>query len=64
MSGRRFLSGNVYGKYYGMCNGVSWDEPSRLRDCPGCFSKKRRIAFHSGSRVVELVRKNITPEKL
>jgi dihydroxy-acid dehydratase len=37
---------------------------------PGCATalavsaKKRRIAFHSGSRVVELVRKNITPRKI
>jgi dihydroxy-acid dehydratase len=27
-------------------------------------AKKRRIAFHSGSRVVELVKKNITPRKI
>ena len=37
---------------------------------PGCAtsmavsSKKRRIAFESGSRVVELVKKNITPRKI
>ncbi len=37
---------------------------------PGCATalaisaKKRRIAFHSGSRVVELVRKKITPRKI
>ncbi|RJQ21759.1 MAG: dihydroxy-acid dehydratase [Nitrospiraceae bacterium] len=37
---------------------------------PGCATslavsaKKRRIAFHSGSRIVELVKKNITPEKI
>jgi dihydroxy-acid dehydratase len=37
---------------------------------PGCAtslavsSKKRRIAFNSGSRVVELVKKNITPRKI
>jgi dihydroxy-acid dehydratase len=37
---------------------------------PGCAtslavsSKKRRIAFHSGSRIVELVKKNITPRKI
>jgi dihydroxy-acid dehydratase len=37
---------------------------------PGCATslavsaKKRRIAFHSGSRVVELVKKNITPKKI
>ncbi|MBI5098258.1 MAG: dihydroxy-acid dehydratase [Nitrospirae bacterium] len=37
---------------------------------PGCATslavsaKKRRIAFHSGSRVVELVKKNITPGKI
>ncbi|MBI5741557.1 MAG: dihydroxy-acid dehydratase [Nitrospirae bacterium] len=37
---------------------------------PGCATslavsaKKRRIAFHSGSRVVELVKKNITPRKI
>ncbi|MBI5676184.1 MAG: dihydroxy-acid dehydratase [Nitrospirae bacterium] len=27
-------------------------------------SKKRRIAFHSGERIVELVKKNITPRKI
>jgi len=37
---------------------------------PGCAtslavsSKKRRLAFHSGQRIVELVRRNITPEKI
>jgi len=37
---------------------------------PGCAtalavsSKKRRIAFDSGSRIVELVKKNITPRKI
>jgi dihydroxy-acid dehydratase len=37
---------------------------------PGCATalavsaKKRRIAFHSGSRIVELVKKNITPRKI
>lgn len=37
---------------------------------PGCATslavsaKKRRIAFHSGSRIVELIRKNITPRKI
>jgi dihydroxy-acid dehydratase len=37
---------------------------------PGCAtslavsSKKRRIAFHSGSRIVELVKRNITPKKI
>lgn len=37
---------------------------------PGCATalsvsaKKRRIAFHSGARVVELVKKNITPRKI
>jgi len=37
---------------------------------PGCAtalavsSKKRRIAFESGARVVELVKKNITPKKI
>jgi dihydroxy-acid dehydratase len=37
---------------------------------PGCAtalavsSKKRRIAFHSGSRIVELVKKNIAPRKI
>jgi dihydroxy-acid dehydratase len=37
---------------------------------PGCAtslavsSKKRRIAFHSGRRIIELVKKNITPKKL
>ncbi|RJQ50422.1 MAG: dihydroxy-acid dehydratase [Nitrospiraceae bacterium] len=37
---------------------------------PGCATalavsaQKRRIAFHSGSRVVELVKKNITPRKI
>lgn len=37
---------------------------------PGCAtalaasSKKRRIAFHSGSRIVELAKKNITPRKI
>jgi dihydroxy-acid dehydratase len=37
---------------------------------PGCAtalavsSKKRRIAFESGRRIVELVRKNITPKKI
>jgi dihydroxy-acid dehydratase len=37
---------------------------------PGCAtalavsSQKRRIAFHSGSRIVELVKKNITPRKI
>jgi dihydroxy-acid dehydratase len=37
---------------------------------PGCStslavsSKKRRIAFHSGRRIIELVKKNITPKKL
>ncbi|MBI5050745.1 MAG: dihydroxy-acid dehydratase [Nitrospirae bacterium] len=37
---------------------------------PGCAtslavsSKKRRIAFHSGQRAVELINKNITPEKI
>lgn len=27
-------------------------------------SKKRRIAFHSGERIVELVKKNVTPRKI
>ena len=37
---------------------------------PGCATslavsaKKRRIAFHSGNRIVELVKKNITPRKI
>ncbi|MBI4654270.1 MAG: dihydroxy-acid dehydratase [Nitrospirae bacterium] len=37
---------------------------------PGCAtslavsSKKRRIAFHSGERIVELIKKNITPKKI
>ena len=37
---------------------------------PGCAtalavsSKKKRIAFHSGSRIVELVKKNVTPGKI
>lgn len=37
---------------------------------PGCAtslavsSKKRRIAFHSGSRIVELVQKSVTPRKI
>lgn len=37
---------------------------------PGCATslavsaKKRRIAFHSGSRIVELVQNNITPRKI
>ncbi len=37
---------------------------------PGCAtslavsSKKRRIAFHSGTKVVELVKKNITPRRI
>lgn len=37
---------------------------------PGCAtslavsSKKRRIAFHSGERIVELVKENLTPKKI
>jgi dihydroxy-acid dehydratase len=37
---------------------------------PGCATslavsaKKRRIAFHSGSRIIQLIRKNITPAKI
>ncbi len=37
---------------------------------PGCAtslavsSKKRRIAFHSGVRIVEIIKKNITPRKI
>jgi dihydroxy-acid dehydratase len=37
---------------------------------PGCatslavLSKKRRIAFHSGTRIIELVKKNVSPRKI
>jgi dihydroxy-acid dehydratase len=61
-------SGSCQGMY--TANTMACVTESLGMSLPGCATalavsaQKRRIAFHSGSRIVELVKKNITPKKI
>jgi dihydroxy-acid dehydratase len=61
-------SGSCQGMY--TANTMACVTESLGMSLPGCAtslavsSRKRRIAFHSGSRIVELVKKNVTPRKI
>ncbi len=61
-------SGSCQGMY--TANTMSCVTEALGMSLPGCAtslavsSQKRRIAFHSGSRIVELIKKGITPKKI
>ncbi len=51
-------------KHHGVRYRIARHESARLRDGSCGHVAKRRIAFASGQRIVELVKKNITPSKI